>query len=265
MGCWGCTGSTGCPLPSSRDTRHGPSSTLEELIQPSRCSARDPTSPRPACGALGPEVSLGDAASSPVLPSPGGVSSAPPVPGQGTSKSPEGQGAVWRRWGYPGLFSARRDGHGTLISSASAPGPQLKLLRKSGCDCGFPAKRKTRAADTGRSQLRGLVPAGQTGSALVKPRLCGRSGGDPPGSHARWGASPQAAQQRVSASPGAAGGFSPCPGVTVTASTGAVGVGLGSLRAWPIRRGRAGGEGEARSRGGQGQAELLGGIQGSSG
>lgn len=57
------------------------------------------------------------------------------------------------------------------------------------------------------------------------------------------GVSPQAAPRRVSADPGAAGGSSPCPGIMVMASTGEAGVGPGSPRAQPIRRGRAGGKG----------------------
>lgn len=65
---------------------------------------RDPTSP---------EVSLGNAASSPFSPARVGFPLLSPSRDGGHQSSPEGQGAVWRRWGYPGLFSACRDGHGT--------------------------------------------------------------------------------------------------------------------------------------------------------
>lgn len=126
-----------------------------------------------------------------------------------------------------------------------SPGMQLKPLRKSRCNPGSPAKHKTRAVATGRSQLRGLVPAGQTSSVPVKPRLCGWSGGDPQAPHAR-GEHPgrqlsrgfwTAPEQRVDPFP--------CP--RVMAWTGEVGMGLGIPRAWPVWRRR-----EERSRGGGG-------------
>lgn len=85
------------------------SSEEEELVQPPR------TPPHPSAP--------GDATASPVVPSPGGVSSAPrPVPGQGTSKQPGRVGScLWRRGGHPSLFLPHQDGHGTLISLISEP------------------------------------------------------------------------------------------------------------------------------------------------
>lgn len=122
--CWGCTGSTGC---SRGDNQDGPSSTVEELVQPSRCSARDPAGSH----GIPPWAQRCPRAMPPLpLPSqPGWGFLCSPRPGAGDSRATR---KGWELFGEGGVIpayfwhaatdTACHDGHGTPPSSASAPG-----------------------------------------------------------------------------------------------------------------------------------------------